>query len=209
MNKPGSVKTLENFGRARLSQSFFMRDFLYSEISQITGLANIPDNPDLAIKAGTRLCTELLEPLNATFGRIHIRSALRASAVNARGAQHRNQFNCSKNDNTLADHIWDRLDRNGHMGATACIVIPWFADRYACGADWRTLAWWLHDHLPYSEICFFPKLCAFNLGWHERPKRVIKSYIAPKGTLTRPGMANHCGGHEANYPGFPNLKHFA
>ena len=52
MKSPKSVKTLENFGRVRLSKSFFMRDFLYSEISQIEGIPNIPDDPKLAILAG-------------------------------------------------------------------------------------------------------------------------------------------------------------
>jgi hypothetical protein len=33
MRKPESVKALENLGRERLSKSFFMRDFLYSEVA--------------------------------------------------------------------------------------------------------------------------------------------------------------------------------
>ena len=33
MRKPASMKGLEELGRVRLSPSFFMRDFLYSEIS--------------------------------------------------------------------------------------------------------------------------------------------------------------------------------
>ncbi|MEL6384408.1 MAG: peptidase M15, partial [Cyanobacteria bacterium J06626_18] len=33
MKKPQTVKSLEEFGRVRLSKSFFMREFLYSEIS--------------------------------------------------------------------------------------------------------------------------------------------------------------------------------
>jgi len=57
----------------------------------------------------------------------------------------------------------------------------------------RALAWWIHDHLPYSQLQFFPKLAAFDIGWHERPRRRIDSFIAPKGCLTRPGMANHNG----------------
>ena len=44
-----------------------MRDFLFSDIAAIHGLSNIPDDPDLAIKAGSRLCLELLEPLQDTF----------------------------------------------------------------------------------------------------------------------------------------------
>ena len=46
----------------------------------------------------------------------------------------------------------------------ATIVMPWFADRYHVGADWRAIAWWIHDHLPYSELQFFPKLSAFTSG---------------------------------------------
>lgn len=62
MRSPQSVKTLETFGRVRLSKSFFMRDFLYSEISQIEGIPNIPDNPNLAIEVGKALCEQVLEP---------------------------------------------------------------------------------------------------------------------------------------------------
>jgi hypothetical protein len=92
------------------------------------------------------------------------------------------------------------------MGAMATIVVPWFAHRYLDGADWRALAWWIHDHLPYSQLQFFPKLAAFNIGWHERPRRRIDSFIAPKGCLTRPGMDNHEGSHAEFYPGFPRLR---
>ena len=61
MRKPDSVSKLADFGRVRLSKSFFMRDMLYSEVAMIHGLNNAPDDPDLAIKAGKRLCEELLE----------------------------------------------------------------------------------------------------------------------------------------------------
>lgn len=205
MKSPASVRTLENFGRTRLSQNFFMRDFLYSEISQIHRLPNIPDNPDLAIKAGSALCQHLLEPLNATFGRLHIRGSLRCQTVNAKGAENKNQYNCAKNENAFSEHIWDHPDKNGQMGATSCIVIPWFADRYAQGADWRSLAWWIHDHLDYSELYFHPKLCAFNISWHDSPKKIIKSYVVPRGTLTKRGMDNWHRDHSEHYPGFPDL----
>lgn len=197
MKSPASVKGLENLGRTRLSPSFFLRDFLFSEISTIHGIPNIPDNPDIAIAAGRKLCTELLEPLNQTFGGINIRSGFRSAALNDFG--NRNKLNCASNDKDYAGHIWDRRDADGCIGATACIVIPWFADKYADGADWRTLAWWIHDHLPYAHLQFFPKLCAFNIQWHERPRRRIDSFIAPRGCLTKPGMENHAGDHSDWY----------
>lgn len=201
MRTPKSVRGLEALGRTRLSASFFLRDFLASEIAQMHGLANLPEDPDLAVAAGRRLCADLLEPLQATFGRIAIRSAYRSPTVNALG--NRLGLNCATNARNRARHIWDRRDAAGRIGAMACIVVPWFADRHAAGADWRAMAWWIHDHLPYSELQFFPRLAAFNIGWHERPKREIRSYIRPRGLLTRPGMAGHDGDHACWYRDWP------
>jgi hypothetical protein len=68
------------------------------------------------------------------------------------------------------------------------------------------MAWWIHDHLPYSQLQFFPKLGAFNIGWQEQPKREIYSFISPRGYLTRPGMPNHGGDHTDQYRGFPTRE---
>ena len=197
--KPGSMWALEDLGRVRLSPNFFFREFLYSEIANFYGIPNIPDDPDLAIDVGRKLCTELLEPLRASFGALALRSAYRAPAVNRFGNER--GLNCARNERD--SHIWDQRDPEGRKGATATVVVPWFADRYAAGADWRGLAWWIHDHLPYHHLQFFPKLAAFNITWREEPERIVTSYIAPRGTLTRPGMANHGGKHAEWYRGFP------
>ena len=50
MRSPRSLDALENLGRVRLSSSFYMRDFLYSEISNFYGVPNVPADPDLAIE---------------------------------------------------------------------------------------------------------------------------------------------------------------
>ena len=86
--RPGSVRSLEEFGRVRLSASFFMPDFFHSEIADFHGIPNIQDNPELAIAAGCELCEKLLEPLQATFGRPAIRSAYRAPVENEFGNRH-------------------------------------------------------------------------------------------------------------------------
>ncbi len=141
MRKPASMKGLEELGRIRLSENFFLRDFLHSEIAAFYGLRNIPDDPDLAIAAGRRLCEDLLEPLQATFGRLAIRSAYRSPQVNAFGNEH--GLNCASNEASAAGHIWDMRDAEGCMGATACVVVPWVADRFREEGDWRRLAWWI------------------------------------------------------------------
>ena len=200
---PKSVRTLEDFTRIRLSPSFFMRDFLYSEIAVIEGMRNLPDDPDLAIAAGRGLCEALLEPLQATFGRITIRSAYRSPEVNQFGNTHFQS--CANNEFDRGRHIWDQRDKAGRMGAMTTIVIPWLVDRVSEGGAWTQMAWWIHDNLPYSELQFFPKLSAFNIGWHEVPKRRITSFVAPRGLLTKPGMDNHEGDHSAHYPDYPAL----
>ena len=115
MRKPVSVRSLEQLGRVRLSQSFFMRDFLHSEIADLHGIPNIPDDPELAILAGRRLCGELLEPLQAAFGRVAIRSAYRAPAVNAFGNAH--GLSCASNAQLCSPHLGSARCSGLHRGS--------------------------------------------------------------------------------------------
>lgn len=171
-----------------------MRDFLYSEIAATHGLLNAPEFPEVAVRTGSQLCVELLEPLQVKFGRVGIRSAYRSPTINAFG--NANGYKCASNEANFAGHIWDYPNRNGY-GAVACIVLPSFIAKHTGEDDWKMLAWWIHDHLPYSSLEFFPRLRAFNIGWHEQPTRSIYSYITgTKGYLTRPGMENHAIGHQ-------------
>ncbi len=211
------LNALDEFGRIRLSEHYFMRDFLYSEIAAAHGIANVPCNVELAVEAGKGLCENLLEPLHSIFGHITIRSAFRSVSVNGFGNCYK--MNCSSNKRSYANHIWDHEDRpHGYIGATACIVIPWFVDwlREHQGFDWRSLAWFIHDHLPYSEMVFFPGNAACNLTWRcnpqepggsrsEDPSHKLKSFSAPQGILTAPGMSNYTGLHDRWYPDFPDL----
>jgi hypothetical protein len=196
MKKPATVATLEELGRVRLSKHFFMRDFLYSEISQIEGVPNIPDYPDRAVEAGRQLCEQLLEPLQDRFGRICIRSAYRAPAVNAKGAENGNQYSCASNESNYGGHIWDYLGADGYLGATACLVVPALLPWYEEYQDWTPLAWWIHDNLPYASQFWFPKLAAFNLRWSANPNTLpsINTYVAnphtgDKRALVKEGVA--------------------
>jgi hypothetical protein len=205
LKSPINVSALSDFGRTRLSKSFFMRDFLFSDIAAIHGFSNIPDDTDLAIAAGTKLCEELLEPLQDRFGRVAVRSAYRSPEVNGFGnamqREGKSGYNCADNESNYAGHIWDRRDKSGRMGATACVVVPRFYDKFPADGDWTKLAWWIHDHLPYSSLYFFPKFWAFNISWREEPERRIDSYVSPRGCLTKPGMANHEGNHNQHWAG--------
>lgn len=196
-NHTMNYELLEALGRARLSRNFYMREFLYSEIANWHQLRNVPDHPDVALRVGRELCTQLLEPLQMRFGRVHIRSGYRSLEVNEFGNRH--DLNCASNEKNFAEHIWDYPDASGAYGAMACVVVPALSDYIALGGSWTAMAWWIHDHLPYSSLCFFSKLGAFNIGWHESPKRRIYSYAAPLGCLTKPHMSNHMETHVNAY----------
>lgn len=202
MRAPKSVKSLEDLGRARLSQNFFMRDFLYSEVSNFYGIPNIPVEPDVAIKTGKKLCEVLLEPLYERFGQLTVVSGYRSPELNK--FCNEKKLNCASNEANYASHIWDIADKEGNYGACASIVVNSFADLYADGngVGWQELAWWMYDHLDFSSIYFFPKLAAFNIQWRDNPERKISSYIQPKGVLIhgREGI-----GDQPNSEKYPHL----
>ena len=98
-----------------------------------------------------------------------------------------------------------------HTGWPGFGVIPWFADRYEAGRDWRDLAWWIDDHLPHSGLYFFPKNAAFNITRHETAPGSIASYIAPKGLLKRAGgeASLDAGLRRKLYADFPTFRGIA
>ena len=114
---------------------------------------NAPD-VRLAIAAGTRLCEELLEPLQDHWGRVAIRGAYRNAQVNALGNKMMREgkagYNCAVNASSAAGHIWDLRDRDGCMGATACVVVSAAYDAHPEPGGWQHLARWIDANLPYS-----------------------------------------------------------
>jgi len=204
VKKPESVNALTMLGCVRLSEHFFMREMLYSEVANLHGMPNISDFPDLAIEAGSNLCQKVLEPSYAAFGGVTVRSAYRSPSgngfCNEQQKLGKSGYTCGSNESNFVGHIWDyRLD--GFLGATATIVIPAYLDNFKKYQNYRPLAWWIHDHVPeHSGMYFFPKLCAFNISWFEGPcDKAIVSYVPPKGTLTKKGMDNFDGDHSESY----------
>lgn len=162
---------LDRVGRIRLSDNFFMRQFLYSEIAIAYGVVNVPDDLSLAVETGSQLCREILEPISRKFGPIALRSGFRSATVNALGA--RKGLQCAANERNFAYHIWDHRDVAGHSGAAACVVVPSLFEPNAPEDAWKRLAWWVQENLPYHRLTFFSRDHAFNIGWHESPRREI------------------------------------
>lgn len=93
--------------------------------------------------------------------------------------------NWASSERNAAHHIWDMRNKDGCMGATACVVVPGFWDAHQQPGDWQILARWIDDNLPYPRLFFFPTLWAVNINWHERPLRRMDSYAEPKGRWVR------------------------
>jgi hypothetical protein len=183
---------LEDIGRIQLSENFFFREFLYSEVAISHEIINNPENLNMAVEAGESLCQKILEPIQENFGRIHIRSGYRSSAVNDIG--NINKLNCASNKLNCGAHIWDRPDNEGYIGATACIVIPKLLPYLNKTGDWPALAWWLHEHLEdYADICFFQNNFAFNIRWSSNPsiKKRIRTYVKNPDTGCKKNLYNN------------------
>ncbi|MEQ9519147.1 MAG: hypothetical protein RLN89_06875 [Parvibaculum sp.] len=162
--KRSTYRELDRIGRIRLSHSFFFRDFLHSEIAAVYNIVNMPDDLELAIETGSRLCEDILEPLQAHFGSIRIRSGYRSSALNAFG--HKHHLNCASNEKNNATHIWDRLDAHGNKGASACVVIPSLMHEDLKRSDViHTITEWSDAQPHVDHIRFFKQVATFNIGW--------------------------------------------
>jgi len=169
---------LDKLGRKRLSEHFYLRQFLYSEIGIAYGISNMPDDPDIAIETGTVLCERILEPIVRAFGPIVVRSGFRSASLNDFG--YRNRLMCSSNAKNYAYHIWDHHDADGQKGAATCIVVPGIKQRETELETRQGFANWIDDNLPYNAATFFKRDHALNIGWHESPKRSI--YNGPTST---------------------------
>lgn len=179
-----TVAALTAFGRERLSKNLFMRDMLYSEVGNLHGVPNIPEEPELALQAGRQLAEQILEPLREGLGHIAIRSAYRSPRLNTfchdlYKAGDASAW-CDCNEGAAAHHIWDRRDADGYLGATATVVVPAYIDHYERTGDYHALAWWIRDNIPgYAEVLFFRNLAAFNIRWYEGPASKAIGYSDP------------------------------
>jgi len=201
-----SVSALTELGRERLSEHFFMREMLYSEVGNVHGVPNIPEDPELAVQVGRRLAAEVLEPVRAAFGHVSIRSAYRSPTLN----EFCNQLYlagdvacwCTSNKSNAAQHIWDRRDDRGYLGATATVVVPGYIDYFERTRDYRPLAWWVRDNVPaYAEMFFFKRLGAFNIQWYEGPSDKSIWYLEPpvRELMTKRGAPDFEGDHIQHY----------
>jgi len=207
-----ALADLDALGRVRLSDHFFMREMLYSEVANLFGVPNIPEDPGAAIEAGAKLCTLLLEPLKAAFGHVSVRSAYRSPTLNGFCHELHNRGVtdswCIRNEETYAHHIWDRRDAAGFRGAAATVFIPSYLDHFERTGEWQPLGWWLRDHIAqFDQVQFFPRSGAFNIRWYEGPNIRSVGYLdgSRRERLTAAGAPDFDGDHRALYAHIPAL----
>ena len=156
-----NLQDLEDFGRIRLSKSFLVRDFLYSEAADYFGMSNMPQKPDLMVTTGRELCRRILEPLTATFGPLHIRTGYLADEI------------CAITDQPNDPFQWDRAENGVGIGAGAEIVIPGLPEQLINQGAWRSMAYWFSEKLPIHQAIFSLERCTITVSWNSRPERAV------------------------------------
>ena len=156
-----NLQDLEDFGRIRLSKSFLVRDFLYSEAADYFGMSNLPQKPDLMITTGRELCRRILEPLTATFGPLHIHTGYLADEI------------CAITDQPSDPFQWDRTEDNDGIGAGAEIFIPGLPEQLINQGAWRSIACWVSEKLPIHQAVFNLERRTITVSWNSRPGRAV------------------------------------
>ena len=128
-----------------------------------------PGCAELAIKAGRGLCKNLLEPLHSDLRpcddplRLPERQRERFRQCQCDGM-------CSQPERTTLATSGTIEDADGHIGATACIVIPWFVD-------------WLREHRDRTIVTGEPSpgsstTTCRTRRWSSSPRTQPQSHVA-------------------------------
>ena len=206
MRKPASMKALEKLGRIRLSEHFFMREMLYSEI------ANFPRHPERAGRSRPRHRRGTGNPALRRAARAvarHLRARLDPLRLPLRRGQHlrpraiKQGLQLRRNDLELrAPRLGPGAMPTAAWEPPPASSSPGSSRATEAGTPWQAMAWWVHDHLPYSDMAFFPTYAAFNLRWCERPAQRIESFARAQGM---PHQARHGEPRRRPFPGVPRL----
>ena len=99
------LRNLENLALTRLSKNFILRDFLYSTSSASLRLSNLPEDREMVVRAGKSLCTMVLEPVLAQFGKFAITFGYQCrEGIEAEMSAARRSFSPHSSN----PHQWDR-----------------------------------------------------------------------------------------------------
>lgn len=102
----------DKFTRTRLSKNFILRDFLYSSDSDFRGICNMPKDREMVIRAGKKLCSEILEPITEKFGKPFITFGYQSKeGIEADWSPAKRK----DNPRSSSPHMWDRLTYHKHI----------------------------------------------------------------------------------------------
>ncbi len=163
MTDKGINSYVRKLARVRLSQSFFMRDFLYSDITVEREETNVPIRSELAVIAGRELCRTILEPLAQTFGGLTIVCG------------YLNPTHCRLNRRDPKVHCWGFLDDNETIVAGASIYLPWFMDQHSLATDGKYLAGWVIQNLPCDHVLLDCDDNSIILCWTPKPRLLTRT----------------------------------
>jgi zinc D-Ala-D-Ala carboxypeptidase len=132
-------QAVNNRTNLQLSRNFTLNQMIYSTTAVRNGMDNWPKDPALVMRL-SGLCVNMLEPLQARFGKINVNSGYRNKRVNRAVG--------SKTDNS--NHVWG-----------------YAADIEIAGQDNRQLWTWIKSNMRYHELIleFYKRSEGASSGW--------------------------------------------
>ena len=159
-------QNLEKVARTRLSKNFILRDFLYSTSSEVLGVSNTPDDPEMVIRAGKALCVKVLEPLLFEFGHLAITYGYQCRACADRAVS---PAQLKSHPNVSNPHQWDR-------GTFGCEVYARVDVLPMCVEDGQVpkdqYGRWIMHNLDVDLLMQWTRSNVFCITIGPRPRRV-------------------------------------
>lgn len=165
-NHKAKFRQYDALALTRLSKHFILRDFLFSTESAVLGLSNLPEDTEMVIRAGQALCEQVLEPIQAQFGRFSITFGYqcREAMEYDWSAEKRRQHPRSSNP-----HQWDRGTFGNEVYARVDIL-PYCVEDGEVGKS--EFARWCMMNLDIDLLMQWHRANIFCITISPRPRRV-------------------------------------
>jgi hypothetical protein len=167
------ARAIDALARTRLSNSYLLRDFLFSSEAAAARSDNLPEDPGAVIRAGHALCQRVLEPIREQFGPIAITFGYQCRKVIERGMSptERRLRRASS-----APHQWDR-GTFGQEVYARIDLLPFCVEDLAVNKS--DFGHWVMHNLDIDLLMQWTRSNVFCITIGPRPRRVWLEWGRP------------------------------
>jgi hypothetical protein len=160
----------EELCKTRLSKNFILRDFMFSVDAAVAGHSNFPsDNVDQVIESGKQLCSRVLEPILAQFGRFALTFGYQCRETMELDPDH------AKNPKSSSPHHWDRGGRFGNDIYARVDIWPYCVEDGEVSK--QDFAKWIMMNLDIDLCMGWARSNVFCITISPKPRRVWLEWV--------------------------------